>query len=372
MQDINPTPPSQNAAGPAYPDWRWYAVIWTLLALISASEKYLTHFSEGTAISVGEALSYGLVSWYTFAVLSLPVIWLTRKIPLGGMRVVRGMGIFLLASIAFSLAHTTITHVLWYERYGPDFLFSQSYFLHLLFHYQMDLLVFAGVVAIYYLQQFHRRAREREVRESQLETQLTRAQLQVLKTQIQPHFLFNTLNNIASLMYDQPDRAYDMLTRLSGLLRASLEQSGRQEVRLEEELALLDDYIAIQQTRFPDRLSVVREIAPETLAMRVPGFILQPLVENAIRHGIAPFAFEGKLTISAAVIAETLQICIRDNGPGISGNPEAAFSRGMGLSNCRRRLEQLYGKDQQLELRNEPGGGFTVCLHLPAVLIKND
>ena len=372
MQNINPTPSAQNATRPSYPDGRWYFAIWTLLALISASEKYLTHFSEGTAITIGEALSYGLVSWYTFAALSLPVIWLARKIPLAGMGVVRGIGIFLLTSIAFSLAHTTITHGLWYERYGPDFLFSRSYFLHLLFHYQMDLLVFAGVVAIYYLQQFYRRAREREVRESQLETQLTRAQLQVLKTQIQPHFLFNTLNNIAALMYDQPDRAYDMLTRLSGLLRVSLEQSDRQEVRLEEELALLDDYIAIQQTRFPDRLSVIREIAAETLALRVPGFILQPLVENAIRHGIAPFAFKGVITISAAVAAGTLQICIRDNGPGISGNFEDAFSRGKGLSNCRQRLAQLYGENQQLELRNEPGGGFTVCLHLPAVPLKKD
>ena len=106
--------------------------------------------------------------------------------------------------------------------------------------------------------------------------------------------------------------------------------------------------------------------------MRVPGFILQPLAENAIRHGIAPFAFKGVITISAEVAAGTLQVCIRDNGPGIFGNLEDAFSRGKGLSNCRQRLAQLYGENQQLELRNEPGGGFTVCLHLPAVPLKKD
>jgi len=214
-----------------------------------------------------------------------------------------------------------------------------------------------SVTAIEYYRQF----RLRELKASQLEAQLAVAQLEVLKMQLQPHFLFNTLHAISALMYRDVGSADRMVTRLSDFLRLTLDSAGVQEVTLKREMEYLDKYLEIEQVRFGDRLEVRRAIDPATLDLLVPNLVLQPLVENAVRHGIAPRASGGRIEVTSRVHEGTLTIEVLDDGPGAG-----AIREGVGLSNTRARLEQLYGADARLEIGNAPAGGFSARLTLPA------
>jgi LytS/YehU family sensor histidine kinase len=212
---------------------------------------------------------------------------------------------------------------------------------------------------------YYRKYRERELRASQLETRLAQAQLDALKMQLHPHFLFNTLNSISVLMTEDVTAARRMLTRLSDLLRASLENVGAQEVSLGEELEFLKNYLEIEQTRFQDRLTVRMEIEPGVLEARVPNLILQPLVENAIRHGIAPRAQPGLIEIHAARENGIVQLKVRDNGAGLGSASPETLIMGIGLSNTQARLKQLYGGAHNFEIRDARGGGLEVAISIP-------
>jgi sensor histidine kinase YesM len=211
--------------------------------------------------------------------------------------------------------------------------------------------------------EYYRRFHERELRASELEKRLAEARLQALQMQLNPHFLFNTLHAISSLMHRDIDAADRMIVRLSDLLRSALENVGIQEVQLREELAFLDSYLEIEQTRFGDRLTLRREIDPETLDALVPNLVLQPLMENAIRHGIEPRAQPGLIGLRARRENGMLHLQVFDNGNGIAA-PQT-FEEGIGLSNTRARLQQLYGNAQRLELANSPQGGLVVSVRIP-------
>jgi two-component system LytT family sensor kinase len=226
--------------------------------------------------------------------------------------------------------------------------------------------MYATIVAIVYTFDFYRKFRARELRASQLEAQLGQAQLQLLRMQLQPHFLFNTLNAIASLMHRDVAAAERMLTLLADLLRASLEAKGAQEVALKQELELLGRYLEIEQVRFSDRLHVAFDVAPEALDAAVPNLILQPLVENAIRHGIAPRSSPGEVRISARRGGNgSLVLEVADNGVGLRGGSCGPLREGVGLSNTRARLAQLYGEEARCEVTTAGGSGFVVTLTLP-------
>jgi sensor histidine kinase YesM len=212
---------------------------------------------------------------------------------------------------------------------------------------------------------FYRRYRERELRASQLETRLAQAQLDALKMQLHPHFLFNTLNSISVLMADDVKAARRMLTRLSELLRASLENVGADEVLLKEELEFLKNYLEIEQTRFQDRLTVRMKVEPAVLDARVPNLILQPLVENAIRHGIAPRAHPGLIEIRAQRLNGMVQLQVLDNGAGLGSATPQNVLKGIGLSNIQARLKQYYGSDHRFEMREANGGGLEVTIAIP-------
>jgi len=184
--------------------------------------------------------------------------------------------------------------------------------------------------------------------------------------QLHPHFLFNTLNAIAGLVRDRKDKAaVQMIAGLSDLLRHTLENSGKQEVPLREELDFLELYLDIQQMRFSDRLTVRMEVAPETLNARVPNLILQPLVENAIRHGVAARVSAGEVYISARRENGALELKVADDGPGLKRGWRIEDAGGIGLSNTRERLAQLYGKEHRFEVRNREGGGVEAALLIP-------
>jgi sensor histidine kinase YesM len=227
------------------------------------------------------------------------------------------------------------------------------------------LFTYWAILGVIYAFNYYRKYREHELKASHLETQLAQAQLQALKMQLHPHFLFNTLHAISSLMRKDVEAADSMITRLSDLLRLTLETTGVQEVTLRQELEFLERYLEIEQTRFRDRLTVRMEIEPETLDARVPNLILQPLVENAIRHGIAPRSAPGWIEIRATHDDRMLHLQVRDNGPGLPPDLEAEMKEGVGLANTRARLEQLYGAAQRFDLNNAAEGGLIVSLTLP-------
>lgn len=232
--------------------------------------------------------------------------------------------------------------------------------------------MYAVTVAIYYTVAYYRKFREREVRASQLETQLVQAQLQALKTQLQPHFLFNTLNAVSTLMHRDIDAAERMVVRLAELLRLSLENTGLQEVSLRQELEILDRYVEIEKVRFSDRLTVEFDVEPATLGAAVPNLILQPLVENAVRHGIAPRSAPGVIRVRARAQGGTLELWVSDDGVGLGARSPASLREGVGLSNTRARLAQLYGTRARFELVEPAAGGFEVRLTLPFRLVEGE
>lgn len=214
---------------------------------------------------------------------------------------------------------------------------------------------------------FSRRSRQRERHELELEASLAQARLQSLRMQLHPHFLFNTLNAISTLVYTDARAADEMIGGLSELLRLSLDSATEQEIPLARELHFLNCYLRIEQTRFGDRLRVEQSVSPETLAALVPALVLQPLVENAIRHGLEPKLAPGIIGISAQRVGDTLRISIRDTGIGL---PPGAYGAsvgqtGIGLANTRARLQSLYPNRHRFTLQNDPGGGGVAELEIP-------
>lgn len=213
---------------------------------------------------------------------------------------------------------------------------------------------------------YYRQFRERQLRASQLEARLAQAELQMLKMQLHPHFLFNTLNGITGLVRDNDNAAaVRMLVRLSDLLRQTLENAGKQEVRLAEELEWLELYLELQQIRFSDRLRVSVNAEPDVLDAMIPNLITQPLVENAIRHGLAPRSVPGSVSLTAQRENGRLRLCVCDDGVGLPEGWRLTSSKGVGLLNTEARLRQLYGAEFGLEVRNREKGGVEALLSIP-------
>ena len=295
--------------------------------------------------------------------------WLAHRFPLERGQWVRSVLVHSLAAPFVSLIHAVITTSLnpwvWPDMIKPEPLthaFRRSFFMSV----SDDIFIYWTVVFVVQGWMYYRRFRDRELRTSVLETQLARAQLQALKVQLHPHFLFNTLNSVSELMHQDVQVAERVITRLSDLLRMTLENIGTQEVTLRDEFEFVKGYLEIEQTRFQDRLKVTYDIAPETLDARVPNLLLQPLVENAIRHGISKSSRAGLIWIKSEKRGDRVILTVRDNGPGLRANghsPAANF--GIGLSTTRARLEVLYNQNHSLRLNNLPEGGMEVCIDVP-------
>jgi sensor histidine kinase YesM len=243
--------------------------------------------------------------------------------------------------------------------------FLETYRIMLVVNLHFSLAIYWAVVAIHQAILYYRKYRERELQTSQLEARLAQSRLQVLKMQLHPHFLFNTLNAISELVHRDPDAADTMLTDLSDLLRMSFENLEVQEVPLKQELEFLRKYLEIEQMRFQERLRVEMDISPETLGASVPNMILQPLVENAIKHGISPRAEGGRIDITAIRNNGHLQIAVSDDGLGMSQHETESPREGVGLSNTRKRLRHLYGDRQKFDLRSAGERGVIVSLEMP-------
>lgn len=232
--------------------------------------------------------------------------------------------------------------------------------------FHIDLLIYSMGLVLGYGLAGYRRARQAELRESQLETELARAQLEALRLQIQPHFLFNTLNSIAALVRRKSnDSALEMIFGLSDLLRSTLERSEHSTVPLAEELDFVKRYVELQRARFADRLQVDYDIGEDCAEQLVPSFLLQPLVENAIRHGIGKRAAPGQIEIRARIEQDRLRLTVSDDGVGLPDG-FSLDDEGVGLTNTRSRIHQLYGDRGSLALRRRTDGGVIVGVELPA------
>ena len=345
--------------------WLLLFAAWTLIALAFASQFNFTQARRGYIVTWGFALTTALADWYLFALLSIPTLWLARRFHFDAARWRRSLLAHGAASAAFAVLWVALrvgVELLRSRDRLPAFYFGEMFHWTLVRSFYFNLLVYWIIVGASHGVEFYRRYRERELRAIELEKLLAQARLQALRSQLNPHFLFNTLNSISSLMRRDVDAADRMIVRLSELLRLALGNVETQEVPLRDELEFLRRYLDIEQIRFGARLQVTFDIPADTLELPVPNLLLQPLVENAIKHGIAPRKQPGRIEIAARREGPGLALRVRDNGPGTGQGAEGA---GVGLANTRARLEHLYGDRHRFDFGPAPDGGFEVRIQLP-------
>jgi signal transduction histidine kinase len=348
--------------------WTLFAAFWTLIGLSFAVHFFLNSSKAGQTISWSEAVTFSLGDWYVFAILSIPVAKLARRFPFERRTWGRVLFLHVIYSVLFSFAYMFLRAIAGEVQSlfntNAAVPFARAFPL-LAKTFQYNIWVYWVILAVCNAFGYYEKFHERELRASELEKRLAQARLQALQSQMNPHFLFNTLHTISALMHKDVDAADRMVMKLSDLLRLALANTDTHEVPLKQELDFLSRYLEIEKTRFRERLSVEMEIAEETLSARVPNLVLQPLVENAIRHGIEKHARPGKITLRAHKRNGDLEMEVQDNGDGIRVRSGEKKREGIGLSNTRSRLEHLYGERQQFELQNLDSGGFLARVVIP-------
>lgn len=301
-------------------------------------------------------------------ILFWPLLWFTNRYPLARGVLGRHLALHVLAVPIWSFLQTTIMALVRPPLYqwvlGERFDYGYMPVRYLM-EFSVGAFIFWAQVAAITAFRFQRELRLREVRTAQLERELTQAHLDALRLQLRPHFLFNALNAVSSVMYEDPRKADRMLTSLSDFLRAVLRQESTDTVTLEEEERLLHHYLAIMQVRFGERLRVSVDIPEALRDALVPPLLLQPLVENCVQHGVDPESGQLEIEVRAWRQGESLHIAVRDHGPGLGDLSRAASGSGLGLSNTRRRLERMYGAHQRFTLENADGGGALASVKIP-------
>ena len=355
---------------------RWLLIFvgWTIAGLISASLEYFT------AIAVNRPYPFKLAAWWNLAALYLfaasfpAVAYLARRLPFDRQRWFRRSVTYIAWIFVFSVLHLIAFLLIYWAVGGPRLPRSAPVsdalgYFRLLFvgNLRTNLFVYGLLLFAAMAMNYYRRYLAGEQRAAQLQAQLAQAQLQALKMQLHPHFLFNTLNAISELVHKEPDTAERMVIQLSDMLRVSLDSIGVQEIPLKQELEFLGRYLDIEETRFRDRLKIRVDVEPETLGALVPNMLLQPLVENAIRHGISPLSRGGSIDVRARRSDGMLKLQICDDGRGLPREAEnGARGTGVGLTNTRARLTQLYGEGGfGFDVESVPDAGVAVSVTIP-------
>jgi len=345
-----------------------YFALWTLLGLVFATQLYLAEQRFSTHPSTWwHSARAELPDWYLWGALALVVRGLSRRFRINRENWERAVPIHLGSSLTLGFLHLLLSTAIQVTLRGADaYPFLPRLVDNFAVSYHWNLLIYWAIVALVHARDYARDAQEHGMRAAQLEASVAEARLQALTQQLRPHFLFNTLNAIAELIHEDPDTAERMVGRLADLLRRTLETDGTAEVPLTSELELVDGYLDIQAVRFRDRLKVRREVAGDARGAQVPAMILLPLVENAVRHGVAARPGPGVVGIRARRDADTLRLEVWDDGPGLGETAASTALRpGIGLANTRARLAQLYGASQALELVDGDPRGLVVRLSLP-------
>jgi len=336
-------------------------LVWTGIGLFFGLRNYVNALLFGRALPDIRFLGQNLLDAYVWALFTLYIFrvargWrFTRRQWPASLVVHSVMGMAL--ALLCVMINTAADALVW--RSTPQF---QEYFRST-FYFNMQW--YAVIAGAFYALDYYRRFRDREIAAAQLGARLAEARLEALKMQIQPHFLFNTLHSISELVHEDPQAADRMIIRLGDLLRLTVDNAEAHEVTLAHEMDFLEAYLEIQQTRFQDTLEVEIRIPSELLDALVPNLVLQPLVENAIRHGVASRGGVGRVRVSAGRHGEWLRLEVRDNGAGLAPVPAARAREGVGVRNTRARLEQMYGARQRFELRNGSRGGAVATVSIP-------
>lgn len=356
--------------------WRLAAIVigaWTAVGIFRAVERYVLDptMRERLEFGFGEALAQNLVFSYLWAALTPLAVSLARRHPLPRARTLSGAAAHAAASLLLPLSHGFLFVLVYPAFMGvpldlPARMRQMPELLEVFF--LTNLVTYWGIVGITWTVESYRLSRERELRAAQLETQLADARLEALKMQLHPHFLFNALNSILPLVYRDRDAAARTVVQLGDLLRLSIQTEAHYEITLKEEIEFLELYLEIQKTRFQDRLSVALRIAPDLMAAQVPNLILQPLVENAIKHGVAARPGSGRVEVEGYREGPWLVLRVRDDGPGAPEGEELEKGGGVGLRNTRGRLQHLYEGRYRFDYGNLPEGGFAVTLAVPLAL----
>ena len=364
--------PSAHAVGIARSRvWRWVGydvAAWTLVALLFTLQSVAS--TPGSSFARGFAVQ--MAGFIPCMLLTPLIAYVALRFRLSESPDARTIGAHLAALLVFTIGGGMMMGWLeWLLPWHAAMPLSHAIRTSAIHYFGVDTLIYCMVVAIVMTAAYAHESRERTVRAARLQAQLAEAQLHALGAQLQPHFLFNTLHAISALVRHDPKRAEQLIARMSELLREMLDNSDRVECTLAEELAFLEKYLDIQEARFGARLRVSFEVHPETHDVQVPRLVLQPLVENAIRHGIARRSAPGTVAITAACADGTLTLTVCDDGVGL---PAPGIVReGVGLSTTRARLAQLYGAAQSLVIVPAPEGGTICTIRIPcrADLITN-
>ncbi|HYH06819.1 MAG TPA: histidine kinase [Thermoanaerobaculia bacterium] len=347
-------------------------LFWTSLAALSSVNRLLgmRDFGMGRVISSPAGpIALAFIEAWTWALFTLVIFWLSSSSHRVQSQVLR-VGLLLLAGIAIAIAVYVLLDFArsliitippgGRRRGGGPPVFAPLREIGR-FRFLNQLLVYGAVLAAGFAREFFLRDRVRQQHESRLQAQLAEARLDALRMQINPHFLFNTLHAISALVERDPGGVRKMIARLSELLRHTIDSKASDEISLRDELAFLRRYIEIMEIRFQGRMQVAMNIAGDTLDALVPNLILQPLVENALEHGVSRTRGEGRIEIDSRREGDALVLSVRDNGPGVDANSAS----GVGLANTRARLAQLYEEDAALSLTAAESGGAIARVTLP-------
>jgi two-component system LytT family sensor kinase len=337
--------------------WSLALAAWTLVGVFFASQTYIGSSYGQRPLTWAQAVTVGLTAWYVRAALSPMVRVLARRFPVTRGRLARHVPLHVAAGVAWSATATVAIQWVLTALIGV----SPRALSPVEFH--TSFLTYAVLVGLTQSVDYHQRYRDREIAASRLEAQLATARLDLLRMQLNPHFLFSALHDVSGLMRDDVERAERMVRDLCELLRLSLRYAGEPEVPLSEEVGFLRRYLDLEQMRFRDRLEARVDVDPDALDARVPYLILQPLVENAVRNGVTPRVDRGRVEVRGRADGEALVLEVYDDGPGVS--PQAREREGIELRNTRERLRESYGAAHRFEMTDLAGGGLCVRLELP-------
>ncbi|MCF3648975.1 sensor histidine kinase [Synoicihabitans lomoniglobus] len=350
-----------------YTKWIALIAVWTAVGLILSTEVYFTVRVTRPEIQFWDVLASQYARVSLWALLTPVILWLRRVLPLSTWRWVGGVGFHLTLSLAvmsgYYLARIAFVMI---KQGEPMADFWEVAWVNFFGRNLIDVVFYWAIMGAGYTFEIYRKYKNEQIKAAQLESRLVQTELSSLKQQLHPHFLFNTMNTIAVLVREaRNEEAVSLLSKLSALLRISLDTSRVEEVTVRQEMEFLERYIDIQKMRFADRLSVSTDISTEALEARIPNLLLQPLVENAILHGVAPKSGPGLVRVLGSVLEGRLHLEVIDNGMGIDNAKTDRSREGIGLTNTRERLNRIYGTHSQLVLKSEPGQGTTVSIVLP-------
>jgi signal transduction histidine kinase len=357
---------------------RWILAAATAFGIFSTAEAAGYHLFVAKSPSIPWALisSLNFSYWYVWAVLTPPILWLARRYPFERHAWGRFVAVHVVGVFVFTFAHSALSaylRVVAMDNLSERVvLFSAALRERFVLNFDYEAMTYWFLVGISHALAYRRESDERAITAANLQARLAEANLETLQRQLHPHFLFNTLHTISALIHRNADAADAMLTRLSDLLRLTLNRVRVRQLPLKEEIDFIQKYLEIEQARYGERLRVIFDVDPTVLDAAVPSLVLQPLVENALRHGIGPKVGGGRIDIIASRDEDRLCLVVRDDGYGVPMHELHALNEGVGVSNTRSRLHHLYGDQHRFEFRTPRTGGLEVTVAIPLVLLPGE